>query len=152
MTTLFLLFFSIFSVSTVQAQDAVSLSANRFAQEGYGAPKLTIHGHTTGSIQVELRCGGRSYDERATIQPGSELTLDLVGLSVGQHRCSGSLELQTPDGAQAQMPLNLSVGLLPPLALTVAAEDLDLDNHTLRVRANRPLQHVQVEVIGRMVR
>ena len=93
-----------------------------------GHPSSRFMGIRLGPFRVELRCGGRSYDERASIQPGSELTLDLVGLSVGQHRCSGSLELQTPDGAQAQMPLNLSVGLLPPLALTVAAEDLDLDN------------------------
>lgn len=148
MTTLLLLFFSFLAGSVAHGQDAISLSAHRFAQQGFGVPKLTIHGHASGSIQTQLTCDGRRFAQQADIEPGSSMEIELTGLPIGQHICIGQLNLQTTDGGTAQMPLNLTVGVLTPLTLTVAPEDLNLDAQTMRVRASRPLSHIHVDIIG----
>ena len=134
--------------ATSYAQDAVTLSAQRYAQTGFGHPSVTIHANVDGHLAASLRCAGRSFSQDTQISPGTNVTLTLKNLPTGQHACSGRISLRTPDGGTGEMPLNVEVAMLEPLKLAVPIEDLDLESNLLRVSSSRPLSHVSVDVLG----
>jgi hypothetical protein len=139
--------FTLFAAPAL-AQDAISLSAVRAAQVGFGAPSLTAHAAVDGEVSMRLACAGRSFDAAGRVRPGDSLSIELGGLPQGSHTCTGSLTLQADDGTSGEMPLSLSVDILPPLSLAVDREKLDLEGRFLTVRADRPLSRVKVEAIG----
>lgn len=130
------------------AGNAVDMKAVSSAIVGQGSPSVTFTSHVDGQLQVGLSCGGKRFALKATLAPGSEHTVELPGLAKGQHACSGTVELQTADGGVGSMPLNLTVAMLPQLMLSAPEEHLDLEGHTLRLRADRPLKDVVVDVYG----
>lgn len=130
------------------AQDAITLSAVRYAQEGLSAPSLVIESHTSGQIDATLACSGRKYAVSTAIIEGQKVPIELAGLPRGTHSCSGRLALQAADGTAGEMPLSLSVEVLPPLKLDVRREELDLGAHRLTVRADRPIGRVEIVVLG----
>lgn len=129
------------------AKDAVELQVMRKAQEGFGAPTLTVVANVSGQVDVSMRCGQRRYALSETVKPGGTYPLPFEGLPQGHHACSGSLTLQASDGTAGEMPLSLEVDVLPPLGLSVAKEELDLEAHTMVLHATRPLSWVSVEVL-----
>ena len=135
-------------VTPAIAQDALTLSAVRHAQEGYSTASMTFHPNVDGHIAVRLSCGGRTYTLDTDIAPGVDQPLTLDGLRVGSHDCQGSLTLRASDGTEGSMPLSLGVQILPPLKLAVAPEALDLEGRRLTVTAGRPLSKVEVTVLG----
>jgi hypothetical protein len=143
---LFLL--GIFLSTAAVGQDAITLSVQRYAQQGFGHPSLTLHPAVNGHIDVSLRCAHKRFSTKTAISPDTDITLDLVGLPTGQHNCTGVLTLTAADGTTGEMPLSINVGLFPALNLTVSQTDLDLDGRTLRLQSSRPLNHVAVVVLG----
>ncbi len=133
---------------TAAAQDAVSLSAVRYAQDGLSAPSLTIHANVDGTMAVQLSCAGRSFPLQTSISSGRDYTLTLDHLARGATRCTGTLSLDAADGTSGQMPLSVAVEVLPPLKLTATRDDLDLKRQVVTVHGDRPLSHATVEVIG----
>ncbi len=129
------------------AKDAVELQVMRKAQEGYDAPTLTVVANVSGQVEVSMRCGSKRYALSEAVKPGGTYPLAFEGLSRGHHACSGTLTLQASDGTAGEMPLSLEVDVLPPLELSVTKEDLDIDGHTMSLRASRPLSWVAVEVL-----
>jgi enamine deaminase RidA (YjgF/YER057c/UK114 family) len=129
------------------AQDAIEMSAVRQVSEG-DSPSVTFSPNVSGAIEVTLTCSGRRFALNEPIVPGRDLTLSLEGLPSGTHTCSGRLSLRAEDGSTGEMPLTLEVAILPPLALSVKAEELDLDSRSLWLEASRPLSHVTLEAIG----
>lgn len=129
------------------AQDAIQMSAVRQVSEG-DAPSVTFSPGVSGHIDATLTCGGKRFALSTSITPGRDQTLVLSGLPTGTHRCSGGLALRADDGSVGEMPLSLEVAILPPLTLSVKAEELDLDGRSLWLEASRPLAQVQIEVIG----
>lgn len=130
------------------AGNAVDLEAVTTVGVGQGAPSVTFKGNTHGHIDVSMSCASKRFSLSEDIKVGSRSALELTGLGEGQHRCTGSLTLTTPDGGEGQMPLNLTVAVLPPVALEAPEDQLDLDARSLLLRADRPLARVEVTVYG----
>jgi outer membrane protein OmpA-like peptidoglycan-associated protein len=138
----------VFTSTIANAQDAVTLSATRHAQLGYSWPSMTLHAHVDGHLNARLSCSGRTYSAAQSIAPGDAIAIVFDELPLGDHRCTGSLTLKAADGTSGEMPLSVNIGVLKPLSLTVEPQELDLENHTMRVRSSRPLTHLKVEVTG----
>ncbi|TNE89206.1 MAG: OmpA family protein [Deltaproteobacteria bacterium] len=134
-------------LASALAQDAISMSAVRQVQAGQ-SPSITFTPGVSGQIDVSLTCAGKRFGLSEAIQPGRDQVLTLAGLPTGTHRCAGSLSLRADDGSTGQMPLNLDVAILAPLSLSVKADELDLDGHSLWLESSRPLTHVSLEAIG----
>jgi outer membrane protein OmpA-like peptidoglycan-associated protein len=135
-------------LATAMAQDAVTLSTVRFAQEGLSVPSLTVKANVSGSIDATLSCSGKAFALSTAIAEGRSYTIELLGLSRGTHACRGSLALEAADGTSGEMPLSVTVEILPPLKVTVKREELDLGNRRMIVRADRPIARVAVDVLG----
>jgi outer membrane protein OmpA-like peptidoglycan-associated protein len=134
--------------SLAAAQDAVTLSAVRYAQEGLSSASVTFHSNVSGQLDASLTCSGKSYRLSTAISEGKTYPMELAGLPKGNHACRGSLSLQAADGTSGEMPLSIDVEVLPPLKLTVKREDLDLAGRRLVVRGDRPIAKARVEVLG----
>jgi outer membrane protein OmpA-like peptidoglycan-associated protein len=130
------------------AQQAVDIETTRVTQHGYGDPSITFKPNVSGRLGVQISCASKSYRLDTAIRPGHDETLAFHSLPVGTHQCSGSVQLSAEDGTSGEMPLNLQIQLLPPLEINVAPEDLDLNNKTLRLKASRALERVQILVKG----
>lgn len=134
--------------ATASAGDAITLEAVRAGVPGHTSPSLTVHAHTEAQLDVSLDCGGGRFAQSRAVRPGDDLVLTLDGLALGSHACRGRLQLRTPDGGSAEMPLSLDVELLSPIAVTVDLADLDLEARHLVFRANRPVQRISLQIIG----
>ncbi len=130
------------------AQDAVTLSAVRYAQEGLSTPSITFHSNVAGSIDAQLACGPKSYSLSTAISEGKAYPIELAGLPKGNHACKGKLTLAASDGTSGEMPLSIGIVVLPALHLSVKREERDLGAHKLIVRGDRPIARARVEVIG----
>jgi len=130
------------------AQDALTMSAVRYAQHELSAPSVTFHPNVHGAIDATLTCAGRRFSTKTDISRGEDVVMRLEGLPPGTHRCSGALSLSAADGTQGEMPLSIDVQVLPALRVTVARADLDLDQRQMWIQADRPLSRVAVEVFG----
>ena len=135
-------------VFAANAQDAVTLSAVRYAQDGLSEPSVTFHAAVDGRIDVSLACGSKSYALASAIAPGNDYTITLAGLSRGAVTCRGRLALAAADGTTGEMPLSIGVEVFAPLKLSVDPKDLDLEHHRLILRADRPLARAEVTVSG----
>lgn len=130
------------------AQDALTMSAVRYAQHELSAPSVTFHPQVAGAIEAALTCADRSFSANSAIAPGDNVVITLEGLPLGTHTCRGSVALSADDGTTGQMPLSVQVHVLPPLKIEVAQADLDLDARRMAVESSRPLSKVSVEVFG----
>jgi hypothetical protein len=135
-------------LSLAVADDAVSLRAVRTVTFGQDAPSVTIDSRVVGHVRVQMRCGAKAYTLNTRVTPGGSYTLTMDGLPSGDHTCSGTLTLEGEDGSSGQLPLDLRVSLRKPPVLSVRPEDLNLDEQTLMLRADRPLDDIQVDVFG----
>lgn len=134
--------------SPSHAADAVALRAVRTVAHGQAHPSVTIDSNVAGSIEVRLRCSGRPFALDSAVQPGGSYTLELRDLPRGDHSCSGTLKLRSADGSEGAMPLNLQVSLRAPPTLSVDPADLDLDGQRLVLRADRPIDDIEIDVYG----
>lgn len=135
-------------VFAANAQDAVTLSAVRYAQEGLSEPSVTVHAAIDGHIEVSLSCGTKSYSLTSDIELAHDYPIPLTGLPRGSYTCKGRLALSLDDGTKGEMPLSIGVEVFAPLKLTVDRKDLELDRHRLILRADRPLARAEVTVTG----
>lgn len=134
-------------LASALAQNAVDIEAVYTVSEG-SFPSVAFLGHTEGRIEAALVCSGKRYVLASPIVPGSRSTVVLEGLPTGRHRCSGTLDLATADGATGQMPLKLDVAILPPIQLAAPPEQLDLEAGSLLLTSDRPLTRVEVSAFG----
>lgn len=139
--------FALLFAGPAHAGNAVDLQATTTVPEGQD-PSVTFKGGADGHIDVQLRCGGRTYRLSEDITPRSESTLTLGDLSTGQHSCTGSLSVRTTDGATGEMPLKFQVAILEPIALTYQQGSLDLDAGRVKIAGNRGMQRITVDVFG----
>lgn len=130
------------------AQDALTMSAVRYAQHALSSPSVTFHPRVAGTIEASLSCAGRSYSANTAIVPDQDVLIALEGLPEGTHTCRGSLALDAADGTSGEMPLSVQVHVLPPLTVTVARAELDLEERRMQVQTSRPMSKVAVEVFG----
>jgi outer membrane protein OmpA-like peptidoglycan-associated protein len=130
------------------AQDAVTVSTVRYAQEGLSTPSISFHSNVSGNLSAHLGCGASPFDVSGAISPGDTLTIDLKGLPRGSTSCAGTLTLHASDGTSGQMPLSLTVQVLPAVKLDVKPADLDLKRHHLIVHGDRQLTAASVDVYG----
>lgn len=128
--------------------NAVEMKATTRVLAGQGDPTVTFMGGADGHIDVELRCGARRYGLSEDISPGSSHALPLTTLAVGSHECTGALSLRTADGGTGEMPLAMSVAVLPMLKLSVDKAELDLEGRSLVLRADRAVADISVVVYG----
>jgi len=135
-------------VNTAQAQDALSMSAVRSAQEGFSEPSITFEPRVSGQLSASLSCGGVPFSWSGAIRPGEPVSIPLSGLPRGVHDCSGSVVLSASDGSEGEMPLSLQVQVLEPLKLEATHADLNLEGNSLTLRAARTLSRYEVEVFG----
>lgn len=102
-------------------------------------------------IDLELT---RSTDKKrvrlssGAIAPGKSHSFPLELSSPGKAQFSGTLALKLEDGQGGEMPIDVGVELLPPLAVKIAPEDVDLAKKQLKISANRPLKKVQISVMS----
>ena len=130
------------------AQDALSMSAVRSAQEGFSDPSVTFEPRVTGQLSASLSCGGAPFSWSGAIRPGEPVVIPLPGLSRGVHDCSGAVTLRADDGSEGEMPLSLQVQVLEPLKLEATHADLDLEGRSLTMRSARAVSRYEVEVFG----
>lgn len=130
------------------AGNAVDVEATTMVGVDAGPPSLTFKGGASGHIDVSMRCAGKPFSLSTDISRGSSHTLELNGLGVGQHACTGKLDLRTDDGGTGQMPLNITVSVVDAVALTWDPKDFDLEGSTMVVGSDRPMQDIQVDVFG----
>jgi len=135
-------------LSPALAGNAVDLKATTTVGVDAGDPSVTFQGNARGHIDVSLTCGGRTFRLSQDIAPGSSDTLTLPGLGKGQHRCRGQLSLRTADGGTGEMPLDFNVAIVDAVELAWDAKDFDLDGQQMRIRANRPMKDIKVDVYG----
>jgi outer membrane protein OmpA-like peptidoglycan-associated protein len=132
----------------VAADDALSMSAIRQAQEGLSAPSITFQPGVSGRLAVTLSCGATPFSYESAIRPGEPHTLELNGLPLGGHDCRGTVRLTESGGGEGEVPLELHVDVLPPLHLSADRASLDLDGRVLTLSADRPLSRYEVAVFG----
>ena len=129
------------------AQDAVTLEVIHTVHEGR-KPALIVRPQVdASSLQVQFSCSGVQATHTGPASGGSEIRMD-VGVPVGTHQCSGSLDAMFTDGTQGAMPLNFQVHVQGKMKLVVSSEDLDLDNHKMRVHIDQPISQLDVDVYG----
>lgn len=133
---------------TALAADALTFDAVTTVVLGQGEPSLTLHPSVPGSVRVTMDCAGRSFPLQREVSPGQDVVLPLGGLPEGRHACAGTVRLEQPDGAWAEVPLSFEVRLLQPLAWRWSASDLELEAGTLVVHPSRPVSAAQLEVVG----
>jgi outer membrane protein OmpA-like peptidoglycan-associated protein len=133
--------------STAHAQDAIELELIKQVPVG-DVPKVIVHPHVDGRLQVSLSCAGKAFSQDVGLSPGRAVTVELAGLPAGQHACEGELTLEASDGSTGSMPLAFQVSLLAELKLSATLDDIDLDAHTLRVTAGRPIGQAMLSVYG----
>ena len=134
--------------SPALAQDALSLRAVRDVHHGFGSPELIVDARVDATLTGSLSCGGKRWPIDAQPKAGTSFHLKLEGLPKGRHTCTGTLEVRAADGSWGEMPLNLNVSVLDPLALEVLPDHLNLDEHTLRLSADRPVDRVTLMAYG----
>lgn len=136
-------------VGAALAQDAITLSAVRYAQsDGLSHASITVHAHADGRISAGLACGGKTFALDTEIASGKDYPIAFRGLPQGSHTCKGQLALVASDGTSGEMPLSIGVEILPPLHLTVTPADLDVKSRTVRVRGSRPIAKIELAVEG----
>ncbi|HHO54263.1 MAG TPA: hypothetical protein ENK18_26180 [Deltaproteobacteria bacterium] len=130
------------------AGDALTFDAVTTVVVGQGQPSLTLHPWVEGTVRVSLVCAGRPIEREQGVAPGTDVVLPIVGLPEGKHPCTGTVRLEQPDGAWAQVPLSFEVRLLQPLSWRWSASDLELEAGTLVVHPSRPVTEARLEVVG----
>lgn len=135
-------------VAAAWSQDAVTLSAVRYAQDGLSDASIAFHANVDGHIDATIACSGHKYALSTAIAAGKDYPLPLTGLPRGTYACAGTLSLDAADGTSGSMPLSMSIEVLPALKLDVKRADLDLTARRMVVRGDRPLQRLEVEAIG----
>lgn len=130
------------------AGNAIELEATTTVGVGSGPPSVTFKGGASGHIEARLTCSGRAYSLSADISRGSKDTLEMPGLKLGTHTCTGKLELRTDDGGTGEMPLNFQVAIVDAVKLFWDAADFDLDGSRMVVSSDRPMVDLQIDVYG----
>jgi outer membrane protein OmpA-like peptidoglycan-associated protein len=134
--------------SSAFAGDALTFDAINTVTHGEQVPSVTFHLAVSGSLDVSVTCGTRTWKMSRPVQPGSDQTLSLDGIAEGKHDCAGTILLRVADGSEGEMSFDLPVSSLPGLKLTATLDDLDLTADTLVVHANRPLSESRLSVYG----
>lgn len=128
--------------------DALRFSAVTSVLHGQEDPRLLVTVRPGGTLKLQLGCGARRYDATYTLAPGSEMVIPLRGLAAGVHQCEGMASVVASDGSTGDLPLSLTVALLPRLDLKAVYQDIDFAAHTLQVHADRAVSAASVTVIG----
>ncbi|HCH65571.1 MAG TPA: hypothetical protein DFR83_22400, partial [Deltaproteobacteria bacterium] len=138
----------VLSSRVTYAQDAVKVEFVRVGQEGQASPAFIVKPRVTlDDLTVEIRCGSTRASRSGAVEPGRDIRLELA-VPRGDHRCSGTLSIRSPDGSEGTMPLSFNVTMHPPLAVNVPRDSVDLSGRTLSVVLDRPAKSVKVEVVG----
>jgi hypothetical protein len=135
------------SMATANA-DSLEISAVRRVQDGLGTASVTVSPFVSGHVTVALTCGSKRFSLDTAIAAYTPVTLELPGLPRGTHACVGTLDLRASDGSQGQMPLSITVDVLPPLKLIADRASIDLSGQRVTVTGDRPLSKVVVQVFG----
>lgn len=130
------------------AQQSLTMEAVTRVEIGRQDPSVTFKSAVDGRLVAKLDCGGKAFALDRGMRPGATATMTLAGLPEGETGCSGTVRLEEPDGAFAEMPLQLSVARLGTLRFDIRQDDVDLKQHTLLVHPSRPLAAAEAELIG----
>ncbi len=93
--------------------------------------------------------GGLVVDERrARVPRQSRRSFSLPHTRPGKVRWRGTLEAKLPDGTGGSMNLDFATEIIGPMGLVVEQGDLDLERHTLKLRARREVAAVDWDITG----
>lgn len=134
------------------AEDAIKVELVPKAMAGAGQPALVVRAEAAvGNLVLDVKRssdGKRVKLSSGPVPPGKSHAFPLELKAPGEARFAGTLALTLEDGQSGEMPIDVSVSLLPPLALKIAPGDVDLEKRTLRIEADRPLKKVQISVMS----
>lgn len=143
--------FGFFSAEA-RAENALDVELTPIGQVGHSQPSLSVRANVplrSVKLAVTRTSDGRTFRKSfGSLRAGGSQRFLLPLGAPGEATFQGELEATTADGGGGSMPIEVSVRLLPPVELSVAPEDLDLDARTLRLRSNRPLADVRVSVLS----
>ena len=129
------------------AQDAVKLEVIHTVHAGR-KPALIVRPQVdASSLNVQFSCSGTRVAHTGSAPSGTEIRMD-IAVPVGTHQCSGSLDASFTDGTQGAMPLSFQVHVQSKMNLVVSSDDLDIDNHKMRVHIDQPISQLDVDVYG----
>lgn len=132
------------------AEDAISVELHPKALMGHDAPSLVVHANQrVAKLRLELDGpGGKLRRSAGPLRAGTRHRFDLPADRTGVLHFSGELKVDVSKGQGGSIPLSFDVEVLAPLELKVAPEDVQLEQHRLRLSANRPVRTVQVTLTG----
>ncbi|MEQ8979814.1 MAG: OmpA family protein, partial [Deltaproteobacteria bacterium] len=138
--------------ATASAQDALKVDLVPKAQKGQGQPQLVVKAQTElKKVTIDLKRstdGKRIRDTAGPIYAGRAHEFALPMKKVGTARFAGTIAVELGNGQSGSMPLDVEVSLLPQLELTIAKDDVKLDDKRLAISASRPLAKVQVSLMA----
>lgn len=130
------------------AGSALSMSGVLHAQDGFSIPSMAFLPEVNGRADVRVTCADRTYSWAGQVAPGETVKIQLEGLPVGKHACTGRVDLITVDGEHGESPISVTVQVHPPLKVTTTRDRLDLAKGIVTVNADRPLGRLEVEAFG----
>lgn len=142
---------SIAGASSASAQDALKVDLVPKAQLGQGQPALVVKAQAKlAKVTLDLKRstdGKRITDSAGPIFAGRQHEFPLPMKAAGEARFSGTLTVDV-SGQSGSMPIDVTVSLLDPLALTITKPDVQLAKKTLAVASSRPLAKLQVTLMS----
>jgi hypothetical protein len=127
---------------------SLTMEAITRVEIGRQEPSVSFHSAVEGRLTTNLVCGGRSFTLDKAVRINSTTTLPLPGLPAGDTYCAGVVRLDEPNGAFAEVPLELRIARLGTLTFEIRGDDVDLKAHTLVIHPSRPLKSAEAELIG----
>jgi outer membrane protein OmpA-like peptidoglycan-associated protein len=129
------------------AQDAVKLEVIHTVHTGRKPALIVRPQLDASSLDIQFSCSGVQVTHTGPATGGAEIRMD-IAVPVGTHQCSGSLDAMFTDGTQGRMPLSFQVHVQRKMNLVVSSDDLDLDNHNVRVHIDQPISKLDVDIYG----
>jgi len=113
-------------------------------------PALTITAfEDIDRLELDLKRddGTRVRIEKTNIPRNAKRTFELPQTK-GRHRYRGTLKVTLMGGGGGSMNLDFTAMIMPALGLAVRQGELDLEAHTLTLRAKRPVNRVDYEIVS----
>lgn len=134
-------------LSADAAEEALAWEVTRVVEHGVTAPILTLKPLTKGKVAADISCDGQRWSHEGALVPDATIHIPLTEIAEGEHDCRADLDVKTAKGAASRLSLAFHVSSLSEMAITAAADDVDLANKTLVLHATRPVKRGFAQVL-----
>lgn len=134
--------------ATAFGQDFVTYEAQSIVQHGT-APSITFTVKESGSFGFSIDCGVKRWSvPKQDYAAGSVEKLELTGTPLGDHACTGAVEVEMPDGRSGTLNFQLPIRSLKPITWDTRDEDYHPSERYLLARPSRALSTAKATFIG----